>query len=100
LSGKEVLLWTQGNAPDIANGKDFYKEGKSIPRPILLKRYAGHGDLDQVCWEILGLTKMDWNNDSLYNRLPVTLSYAGVLARTLKRMPNLSPKPYALRFFM
>ena len=100
LSEREVLLWTQGNAPEVANGKDFYKEGKSIPRPILLKRYAGHGDLDQVCWEVLGLSKMDWNNDSLYNRLPVTLSYAGVLARTLKRMPNLSSKPYALRFFM
>ena len=43
---------------------------------------------------------MDWNNDGLYNRLPVTLSYASVLARCAKRMPRISPKPYELRYFM
>jgi hypothetical protein len=43
---------------------------------------------------------MDWNNDSLYDRLPVTLGYAKVLARTLKRMPHIAPKPYEFRYFM
>jgi hypothetical protein len=32
--------------------------------------------------ELLGLTKMDWNNDALYDRLPVTTEYARKLART------------------
>jgi argonaute-like protein implicated in RNA metabolism and viral defense len=49
---------------------------------------------------VLGLTKMNWNNDGLYDRLPVTLSYAQVLARTIKRMPQISSTPYQLRFFM
>ena len=67
LGGREVLLWSQGNAPVAANGKNFYKEGKGIPSPLLLKRYGGHGGWEEGCREILGLTKMDWNNDSLYN---------------------------------
>lgn len=100
LGGRDVLLWTQGNAPTVVAGKNFYKEGKGIPHPLLLTRYAGHGAWDDGCQHVLGLTKMDWNNDSLYDRLPVTLGYAKVLARTLKRMPHIAPKPYEFRYFM
>lgn len=100
LGGREILLWTQGNASAVVGGKNFYKEGKSIPRPLLLKRFAGHGSWDEGCRAVLGLTKMNWNNDSLYDRLPVTMSYAGVLARTIKRMPTLSSKAYEFRYFM
>lgn len=100
LSGRDVLLWTQGNTPTAVGGRDFYKEGKSIPSPLLLTRFAGHGAWDEGCRHVLGLTKMDWNNDSLYDRLPVTLGYAKVLARTLKRMPHIAHKPYEFRYFM
>jgi hypothetical protein len=47
----------------------------------------------------MDLTKMDWNNDGLYDRLTVTLGCAKVLARTLKRMHQIAPKPYEFRFF-
>jgi hypothetical protein len=43
---------------------------------------------------------MDWNNDSLYDGLPCTVRYAGVLARTIRHMPNLAPQPYDYRLFM
>jgi len=43
---------------------------------------------------------MDWNNDALYNRLPVTLEFAGDLARIVKNMPDLSARPYSIRLFM
>jgi hypothetical protein len=100
LGGREALLWTQGNAPSVTAGKAFYKEGKGIPQPLELVRFAGHGELEETCAGVLGLTKMNWNNDSLYDRLPVTMAYATVLARTVKRMPDLAPHPYEFRFFM
>jgi hypothetical protein len=100
IGGREVLLWTQGNAPTVVRGKNFFKEGKGIPSPLLLVRYAGHGSWDEGCRCLLGLTKMNWNNDGLYDQLPVTLGYAKVLARTIKRMPQITPKPYEFRFFM
>lgn len=99
LGSRDVLLWTQGNVP-MAREKDFYKEGKGIPSPILLSRFAGHGSFDELCRDVLGLSKMNWNNDGLYDRLPVTMSYAGVLARTVKRMPQLTSRPYQFRFLM
>jgi len=100
LDGRTTLLWTQGNAPGAVGGKDFYKEGKGIPSPLMLHRFAGHGGWDTQTQAVLGLTKMNWNNDALYDRLPVTLAYAHVLARVVKRMPRLLPQPYQFRYFM
>lgn len=99
LGGREVLLWTQGTAAE-AVAKNFFKEGKGIPAPLELVRFAGHGGWEEHCRATLGLTKMNWNNDSLYDRLPITLSYAKVLAQTIKRIPKLAPSAYPFRLFM
>ena len=95
---QEVMLWTQGNV--VLNGKNFFKEGKNIPSPLTIKRFAGEGGWNQNCLAIMGLTKMNWNHDALYDRLPVTLGYAKVLATTIKRMNNMVNKPYEFRYFM
>jgi hypothetical protein len=93
------LLWTQGSC-DLPNGQTFYKEKKGIPQPLVVTRHLGGGDYRQSAAEILGLTKMDWNNDSLYNFMPVTNHYASVLAEIVKRMGSLAPTPYDFRYFM
>jgi hypothetical protein len=100
LGGREFLVWTQGNVREALGGKNFYKEGKNIPQPLVLKRFAGHGGWHEQIRGVLGLTKMNWNNDALYDRIPVTLSYASILARTIKRMPTIQSRPYEFRFFM
>jgi hypothetical protein len=100
LGSREALVWTQGNVPEVADGKNFYKEGKGIPHPLILRRFAGHGGWHEQVRAVLGLSKMNWNNDSLYDRLPVTLSYASTLARTVKRMPMIHSRPYEFRLFM
>ncbi len=102
LGDYETLLWTQGNLPEVTTtGRtDFFKEGKGVPEPLLLVRHAGTGSMDDLCREILALTKMDWNNDGPYDRLPVTLSFAQMLAKVVKRRPRLEPRSYAFRLFM
>ncbi|MFL5763579.1 MAG: argonaute/piwi family protein [Bacteroidia bacterium] len=95
---QEVMLWTQGNV--VLSNKNFFKEGKNIPAPLIIKRFAGEGAWNQNCLAIMGLTKMNWNHDALYDRLPVTLGYAKVLATTIKRMNTLVNKPYEFRYFM
>ena len=98
LGRNEVLLWTQGLTK--LNGKNYYKEGKGIPSPMHIRHFAGSTNWFEHCSIIMGLTKMNWNHDSLYDRLPVTLGYASTLANTLKSLPKLSKKPYEFRFFM
>lgn len=99
LGPRDALLWTHGDVRGI-NNRSFFKGGRSTPRPLRLVRYAGHGPWDEAAQAILGLTKMNWNNDSLYDNLPVTVAYAKVLARVIKRMPSLRGTPYQFRFFM
>lgn len=66
LGAQEMLVWSQGNLPVItAGGKDYFKEGKGIPEPLLLTRYTGLSTMEDVAKETLALTKMDWNNDAL-----------------------------------
>ncbi len=100
LGGTEALLWTAGNAPEAVDGRNFFKEGKGVPEPLMLVRHAGHGGWDETAGAVLGLTKVNWNNDSLYDRLPVTLGFAGALAKTIVHMPQLGPRPYPVRYFM
>lgn len=96
----EALLWTQGLIPSLGGANGYYKEGKGVPRPLLITRYAGRGDFYDLCRETLALTKMNWNNDGPYAQMPVTLEYADVLAQVVKRMPKLDARPYPVKLFM
>ncbi|MDY0885205.1 hypothetical protein ACFPL7_02480 [Dongia soli] len=100
LSGREALLWTHGNVQGIKENGSYFQGSRSTPRPIRLVRHAGHGPWDGTANAVLALSKMNWNNDGLYDPLPVTLGYAKVLARVVKRMPGLGSAPYQFRFFM
>jgi hypothetical protein len=99
LGERDALLWMHGAVEGL--GKKTYFQGqRGTPRPIRLVRHGGHGTWDDSARAALALSKMNWNNDGLYDPLPVTMSYAKVLARVLKRMSNLGSSPYQFRFFM
>ncbi len=99
-SGTSALLWAAGNAPSVSTKGDFYQGGKSIPKPLQLTRHAGRGPMETVAQEALALTKMDWNNDALYDPVPVSIRYSQRLARTIANAPDLPGKIYPYRLFM
>lgn len=82
--------------------------GESRARSSIEQDFYGRDDVPplgdfkeySIASEVLTLSKVDWNNDRLYDWLRSTLSYAGVLARTMKCMPDLAPQPYLDRFFL
>jgi argonaute-like protein implicated in RNA metabolism and viral defense len=96
----DALLWTHGDVSGISEGRSYFQGGRGTPRPIRIVRHAGYGSWDDTANAILGLSKMDWNNDALYDPLPVTIGYAKVLARVVRRMTGLGTAPYQFRFFM
>jgi hypothetical protein len=100
LSGRAVLLWTGGNAPVAAKHGNYFQGGNSIPGPLVLTRFAGQGSLESMASDTLALTKMDWNNDALFDPLPVTIMYSRRLARTISHVPSLASHPYPYRLFM
>ena len=105
ISEDECLLWTQGSVAGVniqRPHQSVFKEAalKPIPTPILLRRFAGQGGWFETCSSILGLTKVDWNNNTLYKTLPVTLGYSKRFADVVKLTPNLVNDIYDYRCFM
>lgn len=66
----------------------------------MLKRLTGAGSLELSAAEVLALTKMDWNNDALYDPAPVTVQYSKRLAKTIANVPELPNGEYTYRMFM
>lgn len=99
-SGISCFVWVAGNAPGVSTTSAYYQGGKSIPRPLVLTRHAGSGPLQLIAAEALALTKMDWNNDALYDPVPVTIRYSKRLARTIANVPSLPGRDYPYRLFM
>ena len=101
----EALFWTQGSVLGV-NLKNpnynVYKEGtlKPTPSPVLLRRFSGVGGWHDTCSGILGLTKMDWNNNTLYKKLPVTLVYSKAFADIIQQNQNMVDNVYDFRNFM
>jgi hypothetical protein len=101
LSGRDGLLYVNGTAIGLATGNNnFYQGAKSIPSPLLVTRDAGSGPLERTADDVLALTKMDWNNDALYDPLPVTIKYSQALARVIGHTRGLPDAAYPYRLFM
>ncbi len=105
ISQNEALLWTQGSVKGVhmdGDDRDVYKEGalKPVPSPVLLRRYSGEGGWHETCLGVLALTKMDWNNNTLYKKLPVTLGYSKAFADIVQQNPEMVNAVYDFRSFM
>jgi hypothetical protein len=87
-------------ATSLSGHGNYLQGGKGTPRPLLLTRDADRGPLTDIAAQVLALSKLDWNNDALYESLRVTLRYAQILARTIKHIPALTSRPYDYRLFM
>ena len=55
--------------------------GKSVPKPLLIKRYFGNASLLNLSEEILALTRMNWNNFNMYSKLPCTIESSTYIAQ-------------------
>lgn len=96
LRGTVVEL-TQGNYLMYTRGYVPYYEtypGLRIPQPLEILEHHGDSDADTICREILGLTKMNWNNADLSIREPITLEFAREVGRILAHVEEeVNPRP-------
>ncbi|RVU04665.1 hypothetical protein EOE18_10930 [Novosphingobium umbonatum] len=87
FSETEGILYTRGTV-------DFYKTypGQYVPNPLKVTVYEQDSSLESICHEILGLTKMNWNNTQLDGRLPITLECANKIGDIMKYV-SVNEKP-------
>jgi argonaute-like protein implicated in RNA metabolism and viral defense len=86
------LLYTRGSVPYF----ETYP-GKYIPNPLQLRIYKNDESPETICNEILGLTKMNWNNTQFDRRLPITIECARKVGDILKYIP-LEEKSIEVRY--
>ena len=82
LSDDTALLFTHGVAKSVrAEHYKYILGGKSVPKPLLIKRYFGNASLLNLSEEILALTRMNWNNFNMYSKLPCTIESSTYIAQ-------------------
>jgi hypothetical protein len=90
LQRDAMLVYTRGSIPFFRTYPGMY-----VPSPIQL-RSAGDVDLTRASVEVLGLSKMNWNNAQLDEREPLTLRTARRVGGILKHVS--ADQPFATRY--
>lgn len=80
---ERVHLYTNGYVPF---QKHFW--GPSVPIPLSILEHYGDTPNKQLCSEILGLTKMNWNTARFCTDMPITLVFAQKVGRILGEIPS------------
>lgn len=102
LDLNRFLLWTHGSVKnnEIVKNRDYYQGARGIPSPLLIKRFLGKDPIEKIAYEILALSKMNWNGAQLYSTMPVTLDFSSDLACMSKQSEQLPNKAFDFRLFI
>ncbi len=100
LDKYSFLLWTHGLVEHREFTRNFYQGKRSIPVPLLIKRFKGTDSIEVIANDILKLTKMNWNGAELYKTLPVTIDFSKRLSVMGKQLEDLGNKAYDFRYFI
>jgi len=95
ISENEGLLYTRGFV-------DFYKTypGMYIPSPLRIIASENDSSIEDLCEEVLGLTKMNWNNTQLDGRTPITIECAKKVGEIMKYVNEHEKPQVSYSFYM
>lgn len=100
LDAYTALLWVHGATTAINPRFKYFQGKRRIPTPLTIRRHVGQTDLRQVCEEILGLSKMNWNTFDLYTKEPATLQSSNEIARIGSLLEHFGVASYDYRLFI
>lgn len=95
LEARRYLIYTVGYIP-------YFKEypGMKIPRPIEVMEHIGDSTAQDICREILALTKLNWNSCAFANAMPITISFARSVGRILTEVGQECEIKSKYRYYM
>lgn len=79
LDDNTILLYTRGSVQHYQTYPGLY-----IPAPILVRIVKRATSNKTICNEILGLSKMNWNNTQFDNKYPITIGCARKVGELMK----------------
>ncbi|MEG4584715.1 hypothetical protein QUA54_05600 [Microcoleus sp. MOSTC5] len=88
LNEENHLLYTRGSV-------EHYRTytGKYIPQPLEIRVVKSDESPGVICQEILGLTKMNWNNTQFDGKYPITLACARKVGQVMKYLGAADDEP-------
>jgi hypothetical protein len=88
LNEENHLLYTRGSV-------EHYRTytGKYIPQPLEIRVIKSDESPGVICQEILGLTKMNWNNTQFDGKYPITLACARKVGQVMKYLGATDDEP-------
>jgi hypothetical protein len=89
------FIFTQGYVPYLETFPRNY-----IPEPLEIVHHIGDSTKKKICEEIIGLSKMNWNNSDFSNKLPITLSFAHKVGEILSYIPEKEDPHPSYKFYM
>lgn len=79
INSSECILYTTGYIPYF----ELYP-GMHIPHPLHIKIFESDSHLAKICDEIMALTKMNFNNCSYFDSLPITIRFSKKVGEILQ----------------
>lgn len=94
LTDDKSLLYTTGYIPRVRT-----YPGHRVPKPLLIT-HVGDSEMQEICKEIMGLTKLNWNTTAFSTYLPITLEFSQRVGRILSELPQGKLLQNHYRFYM
>lgn len=95
LDASRHILYTRGSVK-------YYRTypGRYIPQPLEVRIVESDESPGQICKEILGLTKMNWNNTQFDGKYPITLECARKVGQVMKYVDENEKPQIRYSFYM
>lgn len=95
LDNENHILYTRGSV-------EYYGTypGKYIPQPLEVRIVEADESPNVICSEILGLTKMNWNNTQFDRKYPITIECARKVGLIMKYVPEYEEPQISYSFYM
>jgi len=95
LTEQRHVLYTRGSVHQYQTYPGMY-----IPSPLEIRIISSVSSAKNVCKDVLGLTKMNWNNTQFDNKYPITIGCARRVGEIMKYMGDNEQPKESYAFYM
>ena len=95
LTENRHILYTRGSVHQYQTYPGMY-----IPAPLEIRIISAVSSTKSVCKEVLGLTKMNWNNTQFDNKYPITIGCARRVGEIMKYLDQNEHPKESYAFYM
>jgi hypothetical protein len=92
---RTAYLWASGFKPDLLT-----YDGWEVPVPLRIDIQHGDADIEQVCRDILGLTKLNYNACKVGDAQPVTVGFSDKVGEILVSNPKIAVRRPSFKFYI